>query len=215
MTQRDHSYSGFYARMSTVNKAKGSMLMGPDNIVGDDYQIEFRTENDIVTAWVLNKFDAEVGFFDVDTTRKLQLANARDLKIRTLLSYVAYSDEPGDGEYWAQMAIFTYNRAYETELDSFVDRCAKKLGDGVRPNINLGSGAVDKIFEQEDWMPSENLPLPKMEKGNAVIKDHRSMSEKMIEQGRSRNIGCYIVSWVFIFLVLAALVYGLHVLGLF
>ena len=44
----------------------------------------------------------------------------------------------------------------------------------------------------------------------AVLKDHRSMSEKMIEQGRARNKGCYFVSYLFIALVVIAIAYGLY-----
>ena len=68
----DQIYEGFYARFETADKAQGSMLMGPDHIVGDDYEVFFKTEEGRVVAWVKNKFGAETGFFDVDTSRKLQ-----------------------------------------------------------------------------------------------------------------------------------------------
>ena len=41
----------------------------------------------------------------------------------------------------------------------------------------------------------------------AVLKDHQSMSEKMIEQGRARNKGCYVVSWAFIIVVVLVIAY--------
>ena len=211
----DYSYDGFYARFDTPSKNVGSLLMGPDNIVGDDFEVYFKTDDGKVIAWVKNKFGAEIGFFDVDASRKLQLANARNQTIRALLSFVAYSDEPDPGCYWGQMALFCFNPAYADEMNAFVDRCSAKLSEGVRPNIDLGQQAVEKIFTVKNWIPSETVPLPAKKTGSAVLKDHQSVSEKMIEQGRSRNIGCYIVSWAFIILVIAGLVYGLHVLGLF
>lgn len=206
----DYSYNGFYAHFETPSKKEGSLLMGPDNLVGDDYQIYFKNEGDRPVAWVKNKFDAEVGFFDVDASRKIQLALARDQKVRALLSFVAYSDTPDPGLYWGEMAVFCYNPAYAEEMDAFIGRISKKMIEGVRPNIDLGSQAVSKIFEEKDWVPTDTVPLPTKKTGMAVLKDHQSMSEKMIEQGRARNKGCYVVSWLFIALVVIAIIYGLY-----
>lgn len=211
----DQSYEGFYARFESASKNQGSLMMGPDHIVGDDYEVEFRTEDNRVVVWLKNKFGAEAGFLDVEASRKLQLAAAREQRIRAILSFVAYSDEPDPGLYWGQMAIFCFNPAYEKEMDAFVDRVAKKIGEGVRPNIDLGSSAVAKIFEEPDWVPNDTVPLPKKETGMAILKDHQSMSEKMIEQGRAGNKGCYAISWIFIAIVVVAIIYGLHIAGLF
>lgn len=210
----DRSYEGFYARFETPSKNVGSLLMGPDNLIGDDFQVKFKTEDGRVVAWLENKFDVEIGFLDVDGSRKLQLANARGQKIRALLSFVAYSDEPDPGLYWGEMAIFCYNPAYASEMDAFVDRVAAKMAEGIRPNIDLGSSAVAHIFDEDGWLPNDTVPLPKKETGMAVLKDHRSMSEKMVEQGRAGNKGCYAVSWAFIIVVVLLIAYGIaHLVG--
>ena len=215
MDVSDYSYQGFYARFDTPSKNVGSLLMGPDNIVGDDFKLFFKTDNGLITAWIKNKFDKDIGYFDVNASRKLQLANARDLSIRILLSFVAYSDNPDPGCYWGEMAVFCFNPAYSDEFNSFIDRCAIKIGDGVRPNIDFGSQSINKVLTEKDWLPKETVPLPKKETGFAVLKDHRSLSEKMIEQGRSKNIGCYVISWAFIIVAILAIVYGIHLLGVF
>lgn len=203
----DQSYEGFYARYETPSKKEGSLLMGADNLVGNDYTVEFKNEDGITVAWLKNKFGAEIGFIDGDGSRKLQLANARGQKIRVLLSFVAYSDLPDPGLYWGEVAVFCFNPAYEAEMDAFVDRVAVRLADGVRPAIDLGSSAVNKIFEEKDWLPTDTVPLPKKERGMAILKDSQSMSEKMIEQGRARNKGCYAISWAFIALVVIGIIY--------
>ena len=188
--------------------------MGADNIVGDDYEIVFKTEGDATVAWAKNRFGAEVGFFGTDASRKLQLAAARGQTIRAVLTFVAFSDMPEPGNYWGQMALFCFNPAYAAEMNAFVDRCAAKLADGVRPNIDLGSQAVQKIFTEPDWLPSDTVPLPKKESGTAVLKDHQTMSEKAINQGRAGNKGCYAVSWAFIIIVVLAVAYFIaHMLG--
>ena len=203
----DQSYEGFYARFETPSKKEGSMLMGADNIVGDDYKIEFRAEEGRVVAWLRNKFDAEIGYLDAEGSRKAQLANARGQKIRVLLSFAAYSEKPEPGLYWGEMAVFCFNPAYEEEMDAFVDRVAAKIAEGVRPQISFGSALTQKIFDEPNWVPKDTVPLPKKEIGMAVLKDHRSISEKMIEQGRARNKGCYVVSWAFIALIAIGIVY--------
>lgn len=208
-------YEGFYARFDTVSKTQGSTLLGADHLVGDDYEVFFKTEEGRVVAWVRNKFGAETGYFDVDTSRKLQLANARDMKIRAILSLVAYSDEPEPGVYWGQMALFCYGLRYENEVNAFADRVAAKIADGVHPAIDLGNQAFSKLVEDPEWFPNDTTPLPKKKAGTAILKDHRSVYEKMIEQGRARNVGCYIVSWAFIIAVVVAIAFGLHLLGLF
>ena len=210
----DRTYDGFYASFDTPTKKMGSLLMGADNIVGNDYTVDFRVEDGRVVAWLLNKFGAEVGYLDVEGSRKLQLAQARDLKIRVLLSYVAYSDEPDPGHYWGEMAVFCYNPMSSGVIDPFIDRVAASLGEGVRPAIDLGSSSVQKLFEDPNWFPSETVPYPKKEKGMAVLKDHQSVSEKMIEQGRANNKGCLAVSWVFIIIVVILIAYGIaHFVG--
>ena len=205
----DHSYKGFYARIDTPSKDVGAVLAGPDSLVGDDFDVIFKTEEGRVVAWLKNKFGAEVGFFDVDGSRNLQLANARDLKIRALLSFVAYSESDDDSPYWGEVAVFCYNPAHADVFDPFVDRVAVKLAEGIRPEVNLGNQAVEHLFESKDWMPSKTLPMPERRPGVAVLKDRQSMSEKMIEQGRAGNKGCYAISILF----LAAVVLGLAYLG--
>lgn len=200
-------YHGFYARFDTPDKYAGGMLMGADHLVGDDYEVYFKTDEGRVVAWVRNRFGAETGYFDVDTSRKLQLADAREQRIRAVLSYVAYSDDPNPGQYWGQMAVFCFSARYADEMNAFVDRVAAKISEGTRPIIDLGDQAVSKVLEEPDWLPSGTMPSPQKEAGVAVLKDRRTVSEKMVEQARARNKGCYFVSYLFIAVVVAALIY--------
>ena len=210
----DRSYKGFYARLEPANQKQSGMFMSADNLVGDDFEIFFKVEEGRNVAWARNRFDAEVGYFDADTSRKLQLAKARDQKIRCLLSFVAFSDSTDPGYYWGQMALFCFNPAYAEEMDAFVDRCAAKFKQGVRPRIDLGSQAVEKIFTEKDWTPSETVSTPSRESGSAILKDHLTVSEKVVEQARAGNKGCYVISWLFIIVVVVAIVYGLaHLFG--
>lgn len=203
-------YEGFYAKLITPDKTQGSMFMNSDNIVGDDYEVYFKTEEGRVVAWARNKFGSEMGHFDVDASRKLQLAHAREMKIRAVLAYVAFSDESDSGSYWGQMAVFCFAPRYADEMNAFIDRVASKLSEGVRPVIDLGNQATKNIVEQDGWIPRETMPLPKKEEGVAILKDHRTANEKIIEQARAGNKGCYAISIAFIIVVVLAIAFGLY-----
>ena len=212
----DRSYEGFYARFDPPSQKEGVLLMGADNIVGTDYEIVFKTENGINVAWAKNRFGYEVGSFDIDTSRKLQIAKGRGQTVRALLAYVGFSDTPEPGHYWGQMALFCYNPAYAAEMNSFIDRIAAKLGEGVRPRIDLGTQAVEKIFTVKDWIPSETVSFSKKDSNSVIMKDERTITDSLVEQARAGNKGCYVISIAFIVVVVLALLAGVaYLFGLF
>ena len=98
-------YFGTYARFNTVSKKDAAVLLGADNLVGDIYDIEFIVEDGVRTAWMKNRFDAMLGFFDPGTSRELSLCEAKGYKLQALLSFVAYSEKPDPGEYWGEAAL--------------------------------------------------------------------------------------------------------------
>jgi len=204
----DRSYIGFYARFTSSSKDDAPILIGSDTLVGDLFDIEFVVEDGRTTAWLKNKFDYRVGYFDADVTRKLQLAQARELDIRAVLSFIAYDDMPEPGHYWGEVAIVCTSAASADVFGPFIESLCAKLGEGVRPDIDLNEEALDKVFAEPGWMPSTTVPLPKTEKGSAIIKSHRSMKENMVEQGRKGNPGCYaasiIIDIVIVVLIIAA-----------
>lgn len=207
-------YEGFYARFDTPSKKVGSMMMGADDLVGNPYTVSLETEDGAQVAWITNKFDAKRGFLGKEDSRRVQLALARGWEVRALLSFVAYTDAPEPGSYWGQVAVFCFDPSIAQPMEGFIARVAERLGEGVRPNIDFGAQGVDKIIADPTWMPSKNISLPKKKTGTAILKDHLSMSDKMVEQGRARNKGCYLVSWLFILVVVAFLVYmGLNLFG--
>lgn len=212
----DRSYEGFYARFDPPSQKEGVLLMGADNIVGTDYEIVFKTENGINVAWAKNRFGFEVGSFDVDTSRKLQIAKGRGQTVRALLAFVGFADSPDPGHYFGQTALFCYNPAYAAEMDAFIDRISVKLREGVRPRIDLGNKAVEKIFTEKDWLPSETVHFSKKESGAVIMKDERTLTEGLVEQARAGNKGCYAISIAFIVVVVLALIAGLaYLFGVF
>lgn len=209
-------YEGRYVRFATVSKKDAAILLGADTIVGDSFTVSLRVEKGSSVAWLTNRFGTDTGYLDSEATRMVQLAEARGWTTRALLSFVAYSDSPDPGEYWGEMALFCYDPAYEAEFSAFARALSDRLSESVRPDISLSQQGIGKVLETKgEWLPSSTVPLPEKQTGTVIMKSRRSLSEKLIEQGRKGNIGCYVFGWAFILALVALAIFGLKQVGLF
>ena len=212
----DIPYFGTYARFDTASKKDAAVLLGADNLVGDVFDIEFVTEDGVRTAWMKNRFGAMVGFFEPGTSRDLSLCEARGFKMQALLSFIAYSESPEPGEYWGEAAIICYDPKDAEAFECFTGNIAARMMDGIRPEVDLGEQGYAKVVESKGtWKPTKTVSLPSKQAGVAILKTRRSVSEKMIEQGRKGNKGCYILSWVFLLALIAGVIFGLRSCGVF
>ncbi len=207
----DLRYYGEYARFNTTSKKDAALLTGADNIVGDSFSISLRADHGSTTAWIVNKFGVSIGFIDGATIiRELQLCFARTWTVRAFLSFVAYTDSPEPGFYWGEVALVCNDPHYNTEFDAFSKKVCSMLADGVRPDVSLGTTGVDSIIRMKgDWMTHNRRPYPKLAGGTVYLKKRARLSEKIIEQGRARNKGCYAISILFICAVCALIVFGI------
>lgn len=210
------SYYGAYADFQTESKRDGAILMNADCIVGDRYEIEIANEGGKRTAWLKNKFGARVGYFDEKTCYELSLCEAKGWKLVGILSFVAFSENPEPGRYWGQAAVVSYPATEEELFDPFVDRVRKLISQGTRPQLDLGQQALNELRQSPDaWVPNGREDMPARDRGTVILKSREKFSEKMIEQGRKKNVGCYIVSWVFLLAVVTLVLVGLKSCGVF
>lgn len=205
----DMRFFGSYAKFKTKNKRDGALIVGADFIVGTEFSIEFIVENGKAVAWAKNAYDNCIGYFDDNTSYRLDVMRARGWVISGLLSLVGYTEtgeSNDDGYYWGELALFGCPERYKDEISTFKKRIAAQLADGKRPNIDLTSSSIDLMLDAKgDWLPDRNMPAIKKEKGTAILKSSQSLSEKAIEQGRARNKGCYAISWAFIIAVVVGI----------
>lgn len=204
------NYFGKYERFETASKKDAASLLGADNLVGDIYSIDIEIIDGRQRAWLVSRFNARIGYFDDKFSRKLSLLQAQGLICKAILSFVAFTENADEGEYWGDMAVICYNPAYETEFESFMKGVSAKLADGVRPKIDFGSDGADKVIESAgSWMPKQTVSYPDkgQNKGTAIIKRRRSVTDKLVEQGRAGNKGCYVISWVVLLALVALVVY--------
>ena len=57
-------YFGTYARFETISKREAAPLLGADNLVGDEFSIDFQIEDGTSIAWLKNRFGAVIGRLD-------------------------------------------------------------------------------------------------------------------------------------------------------
>lgn len=201
-------YFGTYSRFTAENKSEGGFLLGADCIVGDRFDIEFTTDEEGRTLpWVSNRFGRRVGTIDdPSTVEQLLLCRARKFHISALLVAVYYSDQPKPGNYWGEVAIMAYDNAHASDFDAFRTHVGKKIANGARISVDLGAQGIDQVIESHgSWIPNTRQPKPQLEPGTVMLKDSITLSEKLVEGSRNKNVGCFIGGWAFL-IVMAVLV---------
>lgn len=204
-------YFGAYETFDTASKDMGGALMGGDNAVGDVYTIDLEMGEDGHRAWLVNQFGKRTGFFSPGFSRKLGVLAAEGLELRAVLSYVAFSNEPEPGHYWGDAAVIAYSPAYAAAFEKFIAHVSERMGDGVRTKVDFESEGVQRIIASDGtWIPKQTVPMPSKTKGSVILRSRKSMTDKMVEAGRARKSGCYVVSWLFIIAVVALIAWGVY-----
>ncbi|WP_283169946.1 hypothetical protein [Curtanaerobium respiraculi] len=201
-------YYGAYARFTTPDKKIGATLMGSDNLVGDRYAIEFRVEGGNPVPWLRNRFGKPIGTVEGPEAQELALCNARGWKVNAILASVCYSEQPEPGLYWGEVVLICYSKADEEAFDTFVQGVGGMLAKGIRPQIDLGQSGYSRVVETKgSWLPETRQKQRTSKKGQAVIKNHRSFNEGMIEAARKKNPGCMAVGIAFDIVLVIAVVW--------
>ncbi len=208
-------FFGTYYSFYTASKKDAAILLGADNLVGDTYDIVFKNKDNKTTAWLLNRFSQEIGYFNQEESRQLSLLQAKDWKIKAVLSFVAFSESPQPGYYWGECAILSWQKSIDEPMAVFLGKISKRIGEGIRPNLEIGKQGVQHIIESGgNWQPTTTIPLPAKKPGTVIMKSHLKLSEKVIEQGRKGNKGCYVISWLFLLaLVALVVIFGKSCIG--
>lgn len=210
-------YFGTYVTFQTKDKRSGAALAGPDNAVGDRGSIEWRLdEHKHRQAWLVNPYGQAIGFLDQNMSHTLAVLQAKDWEITYVLSFTAYSEALGENAYWGQVAIMAYSPKHAESFRSFASSFAREAARGLRPDPSLSARSAEEIAKDpSSWKPSNKVKIPNNEVSSVILKDHRSVHDKVLDLGRSKNIGCYIISWAFILGVGACILWFLHCRGIF
>lgn len=192
-------YFGTYQTFDACSKEAAATLLGADCLVGDVFDVKIELREGEHYATMVSRFGQEVAVFNPNFSRKLSIALASDMEIKAVLSFVAFTEGEEKGHYWGEAAVFAYSKVNAAYFEKYVAGVALKIQENVRPRIDFGREGVDKIIDSEgNWVPDQSIPMPEKKKGTVIMKDHRTLGEKMIEEGRNGNKGCLVVSWLFI-----------------
>ena len=207
-------YFGTYVRFHTKDKKEGAALTGPDNAVGDIGTVIWHAdENRRQQAWLKNPYDLEIGYLDAETSYKLAIYQAKNWTIRYILSFVAYDDSPSPGMYWGEVALIAYDPHYTHQFEHFLKSFAQQAGEGLRPDPHLRPREIEAVIDDpSSWKPSAKVKIPRKD-GTSVLKEYRTAHDKLLDQARRKNPGCYVLSWICIAAIIAGLVWLLHSLG--
>ena len=207
-------YFGTYQTFRTVSKKDAAVLMGSNTLVGDRYRINLTMDEGVHRAWLINKFNETIGYFDDSFSRELSLLAAEGLELVGILSFVAFTETPEPGEYWGQAAVIGYSPHCSEEFNQFIDGICGLIGKGIRPKLALKGSAVDEIIDSNGtWLPSEREPLP--DAAWRYLKRAEGSSTASWRLDVTGNKGCYILSWAFLLALVAAIIIGLKSCGVF
>ncbi len=209
-------YFATYARFDTESKEAAAAFLGADNIIGDAFSIETEYNDGKRTAWIVNPFGKRMGILENRAASQVELCAAKGWNTVALLALVAFTEKPEPGLYWGQVLIISYDPEYEAAFSTFVDGLGNQLGNGIRPDADLGRDAIAQVIEsQGKWTPTGRVALPEKKKGTAWVKTERTGTERLVKQARKGNMGCTVLSWIFLLAVVALIVFGLHSCGAF
>ncbi|MDO4503441.1 MAG: hypothetical protein Q4D06_09765 [Coriobacteriia bacterium] len=211
----DSRYLGTYAKATCPDRKMVGLLLGADTLVGDEFELFFKTDSGDPVAWIRTRFGQEIGYFDRNISYRLSAIKADGWTIRVDLAFIGMTDTADSG-YWSMMGIVASPLRYSDEVGVFFDKVREQHMAGIRPDLELNTKAIDQMIEAKgNWVPTKNVydKIPKKE--GVIVKGERSLSEKLIEQGRAGNKGCYAISWAFIGLLVVGAVFLLKgLLGL-
>lgn len=209
-------YFGAYKDFSCPDRDKAPAFMNADNLVGDPYTIEMDYSSGQREAWIVNPFGARMGVLSEKIAQKIDVFEAKGWKTVALLACVVFADDPKPGKYWGQVALISYDPAYEQAFSVWVKTIGEQLAKGIRPAIDLGADGISRVIKSDGaWVPTGRVPLPKLKKGSSFIKTERSSTDRMVAQARKTRIGCTVASWGFIIIVIVAIIFAMQSCGMF
>lgn len=211
-----NNYYGKYKIAYPFDSNSAAKLISADNIIGDIYKVTIDRKDDSHLAYVTNRFKQTPAYFDEETSRELAIAKAKDMNIYAILSIVGFSESENKSQYWAEFAIIGFPKSKKDCFDSFVLNLASSIKNGKRLNIELSDNDFEKVLKTNgDYLPTTKFPFPDKRQGTVFLKKSISLKEKLIEQARNKNIGCSIVGWIFLLLIITGLLYlGKLIIGL-
>lgn len=214
MPLTDERYFATYCKLDTQSGEQACTVNGDGIGVGielgftyEDYVNERGKET--VRGVVSNPLGATVGWLPAECCRRVcDLAKA-GWRVRVAASAVGFHES--DRTFWIEAAVIAYEPQYEDTLGAFADGCFTRMGTGERPDIRLSGKMLDAALKDKKFYKTVRATsYPKLKKGDAYYKRHRTASESMMRSGAQRKLGCWVGTVAFylaVAIVVIAVVY--------
>lgn len=196
-------FYGKYAIAKAASKISGGELLSADNIIGDVYDIVFEQDDGKYKAFTRNRFNKKPCYFVEDVSHETYLLKNKGYRLFGILTLVGftYSDNEEESNYWAEFAIIAFNESDKEMFLPFLEAFNREIDKGNRPTLKFTLEDINNIKNNDYSILKTKQPLPNKEKGTVFMKTHRKISEKFIEMGREKKLGCYIGSILFLFVI--------------
>ena len=201
-------YLGKYVIAKPTSKEEAGKLLGSDNIIGDVYKVVNALEGTTHTSKVLNRFKDSPAFFDEDISRELSLNEAKGMITYAILTCVGFTQIGNDGDYWAEFIVISFPKKDIDIFSVYIDEVSKAIKNNKRPKVDLSQAEIKEVINNEGkYISSSKHPQIEKKKGQVVLKSRVKLTDKMVEEGRKRNPGCFIFGWLFLLLFVTFLVF--------
>ena len=202
------NYYGTYAIGKSTSKEEAGRLLGADNIIGDVYKVECDIIDGKHEARVINRFGDAPVVFNYRVSRELSLNKSKGFKTYAILTCVGFTQNEGDGNYWAEFAIISFPECHLEIFAVYVDEVSKAVKNNRRPEVELSAEDVQQIISSKGkFVPNKVHSKIEKKKGQVILKSQVKLSDKLIEQGRQKNPGCYIFGWGFLLFLIVLIVF--------
>lgn len=202
------TYFGTYTIGKPTTEEEAGRLLGADNIIGDIYKIVTEMKDGKHVAKVLNRFGNTPCQFNEEVSKQLSLNEAKGFRNYAILTCVGFTQNEQEGEHWAEFAVISFPESEIETWSVFVDEVSKAVKNDRRPEVDLSLDDVLNVISQKGhFVPTSQHPKIEKKRGRIILKSRVKLTDKMIEQGRNKNPGCYVLGWVFLLAAVALIVF--------
>ena len=158
-------------------------------------------------ARVVNRFGNTPCYFNKEVSKQLSLNEAKGFRNYAILTCVGFTQNKKEGEHWAEFAIISFPEIEIKTWSVFVDEVSKAVKKDRRPEVHLSLTDVQNIINNKGcFVPAAQHPKIEKKRGQIILKSRVKLTDRLIEQWRKKNPGCYIVGWMFLLGTVALIV---------
>lgn len=206
MVDMDNYYGKYVVGLPTSSE-EAAKLMNADNVIGDIYKIKCEMKDGQHRAVVINRFGDSPCYFKPTLSRELALNEAKGFITYAILTIVGFTTSDTGENYWAEFALISYPKFNQETFSIFIKEVSKAIKSDKRVEVDLTKDQLDLVIKNNGhFVPTTIHPKPKKKRGQVILKSRVKLTDKMVEQGRKKNPGCYVLGWVFLLAVVALFV---------